>query len=309
MGSRGEVNMAAVTSPHTINLQIGSVCCAIRYRDDEVDSMLRRLYHDFITENPADITIELKETSRMNPDDLETVVARSEYIQEKNRFRTTEKIISGRYDLLRRTIRIAGDKNLLNPDLEVNHLNQLLTMAYYAACVMKYKNNPPEMLVHACGIVHDGYVIIFSGPSESGKSTIARLCSERHIEVINDEMLLVSRPGLNGSVSVRNAPIIGEFQPRRSIAAPLRCVFLLKKGDSTRLHSIDKADAYLHFIRQVISPSCIGQKDKRSVYSLMADFSADITNNVPVYELEFNLDGESLWRIIESVNGAHGGKG
>ena len=66
---------------------------------------------------------------------------------------------------------------------------------------------------------------------------------------------------------------------------------------------LDRTEAYLRFIRQIISPACIGQKDKRSVYSIMADFSAEVIRAVPVYELEFNLDKESLWQIASELEG------
>jgi hypothetical protein len=54
-------------------------------------------------------------------------------------------------------------------------------------------------------------------------------------------------------------------------------------------------------MRQIITPAYIGQKDKRTVLSLMSEFSDDVTRAVPVYELEFNLDGKSLWRTVEEL--------
>ena len=154
------------------------------------------------------------------------------------------------------------------------------------------------MLVHACGILRYGQALVFTGPSDAGKSTIARLFDKQHGEVINDEMLLMSRPSpARKSVSIQSAPIIGDLLPGRNTSAPLRCILLLKQSHKTILHYLDKVDAHLRFMRQIISPVCIGQKDKRSVYSMIADFSAEVTSAVPVYELEFNLDEKSLWQI------------
>lgn len=287
---------------HTLGIQIGSVCCALRCQDTEIHNKLQQLYHNFLTEEPADITIELEVTDRLSLEDLYTSVSKTRYMRKGNRIRTTSKIINGQYDLARRTINITGERSLLDPDIEFNYLNQLLSAAYYSACKVKYNYNPPAMLVHACGILRFGRVLVFTGPSDAGKTTIARLCGERHGEVLNDEMLLMSRPSSNGNgINIQSAPIIGGVSPRRNISAPLRCILLLKQSNKTVLHYLDRVDAYLRFIRQIISPACIGQKDRRSVYSLMADFSAEVTRAIPVYELEFNLDEASLWQIAHEL--------
>jgi hypothetical protein len=57
-------------------------------------------------------------------------------------------------------------------------------------------------------------------------------------------------------------------------------------------------------MRQIISPACVGQKDKRTIYSIMADFSDQVTAAIPVYELEFTLDGEALWQTVGDVQRA-----
>jgi len=45
----------------------------------------------------------------------------------------------------------------------------------------------------------------------------------------------------------------------------------------------------------------IGQRSGRAIYSQMADFSAELTRTIPIYELEFNLDGESLWQVVTEL--------
>jgi hypothetical protein len=283
-------------------LQLGSVCCALKCRDAEDYKKLMKLkrrYHGFLTQQPADITIEMEGTDRLSPDDLSAAIADDKYFHEENLFRSTSQAVSGKYDLMRGYIKITGERGLANPDMEGNHLNQLLSLAYYSACKMKYDGHPPEMIVHACGILRSGQALLFTGPSEAGKTTIARFCRKQDGEVINDEMLLVSRPDKDGNgIKVENAPFLGRVSSGRNIKAPLRCIFLLKKGSETLIRNMDRAEAYLRLMRQIITPAYIGQKDKRAVLSLMSEFSDVLTKSVPVYELEFNLDEKALWWAV-----------
>jgi hypothetical protein len=306
MSSPIEFEPSVPSSNNTINLQLGSVCCALRCDDAEVYNRLKQRYRGFITEQPVDITVKLEGTDRLSPGDLTEALYETRYIHEGgNSFRTTSQIIAGQYDLKHRTISITGERSLVDPDMEFNHLNQLLSLAYYSACKVKYDSNPPPaLLIHACGILRHGQAVVFAGPSESGKTTIARLCGERHGEVLNDEMLLISRPTPDGDgISVQSAPVISGFPPRRNIVAPLRCILLLKRSNKTTVRYLDRVEAYLQFMRQIITPAYIGQRDRKTVYTLMADFSEEVTRAIPVYVLEFNLDEESLWQVVGELEG------
>jgi hypothetical protein len=294
-----EPTEAVALSDSAMNLQIGSVCCALRVKDKEVNTRLQQVYRNFICRQPADITIELERSNHIPTNDLEQVLSHTRYIHEDgNSFRTTSQVISGQYNLAERTVVISGVGSLIDPNFEYNHLNQLLSLAYYSACKIKYNGYPPAMLVHSCAILRHGKAFVFAGPSEAGKTTIARLCGENNGEVLNDETVLMSRPDSDGHVIVQGVPFVSRMSPRRNTAAPLSGIFLLKKGPVTRLNDVERPDAYLKFMRQVVAPAYIGQRDRRAVYSLMAEFSDEITGTIPVYELEFNLDGELLWRTV-----------
>jgi hypothetical protein len=300
----GKAYHRADSAGYALNLQVGNVCCAIKSHDAAIYKRLKRLYRGFLTGQPADITVELEGTERFSLDDLNAALATTEYVHDNNCFRSSSEIVAGQYDLSRGFIKITGEKSLVNPDLELNCLNQLLALAYYSACKVKYDGNPPAMLLHACGILRSGKALLFTGPSEAGKTTIARLCEKRYGSVINDEMLLVSRPGSNGSgedISVQSAPFLGGIPTLHKVTAPLRCILMLKKSDKTLVRPVAKTEAYLKLIRQIITPAYIGQKDKKAVISLMADFSTEVLKTIPVYELEFCLDGESIWRTVSEL--------
>lgn len=294
---------SAAFSNCTVNIQIGSVCCALKCKDDSEYNLVKRLYRDFLTEQPVDLTLELEMTSKMSPADVGEALPETIFTHENgNSFRTSSQIVSGRYDLANRIISITAEKSLSDPDVEFNYINRLISLVYYSACKVKYGGNPPAMLVHSCGIVRHGKAIAFVGPSETGKSTIARLCGDQHGEVLNDEMVLISRPNQSGNgICAQGAPIISEMSPRCNKVAPLHCILMLKRGGRTVVRDLDKAEAFLKFMRQIITPVYIGQKSGRAVYTLMADFTSEVIDAIPIYELEFNLDGEALWQVVTEL--------
>jgi hypothetical protein len=294
------LNKDGVPVENTLRIQLGDVTCALKCSDNDMYERLQKVYCEYETEQSPDITVELEASSRLPLEKLEAAVVKMKYIPINGKgFKTSNRLMSGHYAPARQYIKLKGERALLNPDLKINHLNRLLVLTYYTACKHKYDNTPPAMFVHTCGILRNGMALLFTGPSGAGKTTIARLCGAQEGELINDEMLLVSRPDESSNeIIIKSAPMLGEYSPRRNLNAPLRCIFLLKQGVNCSTHRLDKTEAYIKFIRQVVSPACIGQKDKKSIYSMMADFSVQVTGSIPMYELEFSLDVKSLWKTI-----------
>jgi hypothetical protein len=295
-----------------ICLQVGDIRCALKSRDTEIFPKFKHIYSGFLTRESPDITVELVESDQSVPPDLAAALSNTRYIHDNNQFQTTSHLLSGRYDLTCQSIRFVGIKTLADPTKEFNHLNKMMALAYYSACKIKYDGDIPTMLVHACGLIRRGRALLFTGPSEAGKTTIARLAQGEDCQVINDEILLVSRPApVDHSIIVRSVPVLGRFASRPGAKATLRCIFMLKKGDRTEVRRLTRTEGYLKFMRQVITPAYIGQRDRRAVYSLIAKFSDEITGNVPVFELEFNLDKQKLWqavaRLEETLAGEEGG--
>ena len=303
MSSRTEKRRKENNNGHILGIQIGSVCCGLRCKEDDDFDRLQRLYHDFPAKQPIDINIDLEATDRVNPDDMGSIMSGTVFTHEDNQFRSSSRVVAGSYDLTNRFISITGERSLTDPKRDYNHLNRLIALAYYSACKVKYNGSaPPALLLHCCGIIRNGRAILFSGPSETGKTSIAHMCGEQYGTVLNDEMVLITRPTSNGNgISAQGAPILGGYSTRQNTTVPLSFIMMMKRGDQTAVHNLNKADAYLRLMRQVITPAYIGQKGVRDVYSLMADFSSEVAEAIPIYELEFNLDEKALWQIVTEI--------
>jgi len=93
------------------------------------------------------------------------------------------------------------------------------------------------------------------------------------------------------------------------VSAPLACVLLLKQSDRTALNRLNRTEAYLQFMRQVIAPRDFEGRTKRAMLSQVAEFSDMVTNVVPFYELEFTLNQRALWKTINKLEKSLGREG
>lgn len=299
MNTQGQKSLNSFTFDNTLRIQLGNISCAVVCNNEEVLHKLRRLYSGFLTNEAPDITIELDGSDHMDFVKMGKDSAIIGDLYQTGILRIPCSVITGHHDMSQPQVINLYEKNHNRLNLEMSRLNRLLSLVYYSACKMKYKNGPPAMLVHACGILRQEKVILFAGLSGAGKSTIARLCEHNNDEVVNDEMVLVGQSAINGNdISIQNVPIIGDIPPVRTISAPLSCIFMLKKSHRTLINNLGRTSAYLQLLKQVITPVYIGQENVKEALALMADLSKSITETVPVNELEFNLDQESLWQEI-----------
>jgi hypothetical protein len=306
LATRKETEQAL--SRRWVQIEIGDICCSLACDDEEVLGSLRQLYSNFVSDRPADIGIELNVMGQLGIPLNKLASFGEEVIHSGNDAIAIYRVSVEESNTTNCKVSITSKKSYFEPRLGFKIMNQLLPPAYYGASRMKHHNGHRPMLVHSCGILRQGRVLMFAAPSETGKTTVARLCGTEHGQVINDEMLLVSRPDKGDVLKARGVPIIGGIGQRLNVEAPLSCVLLLKQSKRTALRRVDRLEAYLRFMRQVITPRDFEYRDQRTMLSQIAEFSEAVTKAVPFYELEFTLDGEPLWQAMTELEQSLGKK-
>ncbi len=290
------------SSNHLLEVQLGDFCCRIVCNDKEVADSLAKLYGDFPSTQKPDITLKLEIVKKMGSTEFEAALPEVKFFHDGDYFKTSCSIVVGKRNLDAGNVAMEVEKHIFNQDSGRSYVNHAICSLYYTACKLGHNGNPPAFMVHSCGIIRHDRVLLFSGPSGIGKSTIARLCGEEHGQVINDEAVLVHRPQQgNNTLMVQGIPIIGELPHRLNVTAPLRAVLLLRQGKRTSISRLRRMEAYVRFMRQIACPAFIGQMDKRAIYSMIVDFSNEVTQTVPFYEFEFTLDRTALWEVVEEL--------
>lgn len=145
------------------------------------------------------------------------------------------------------------------------------------------------MLFHAAGVRRHGLAFIFFGPSESGKTTAARLSSS--FQVLNDDLLLLDYRDNRwwaDSTPFTNATQVSP-QPG---SAPLAGLYRLVKDEQVYLESISSAEAAAEVLACVplisSAPACIPQLFSRC---------RSLVTSTPVHRLHFRREA-SFWDLL-----------
>lgn len=305
MNMQKKADSAVLTYRHTIRVQAGDICCMLRCDDEETMARLKELYGDFLSDQYADIILELKTINKVNINMFEELLPKMKISHEAtpdgDLFETPDLTANGGCDLSTGVVTMNVEKHFLDSDVGRGFVNHGVCLVYHTACKLKHGGHPPALIIHSCAVIRNNRVLLFAGPSGIGKTTVARMCGDKYGQVLNDEGVLLSRPDHNSTIMVKGIPILGELPYRLNVTVPLGAVFLLKQADKTSARRLSQMEAYTRFMRQVARPIYMAKQQVREIYALIAEFSDEISRTTPFFELEFTLDQESLWEVVAEV--------
>ncbi len=282
-------------------LQIGPVVCGFSFLRLEDCRDFKENYHDFLTGEPADVTVRLETVKQFDPAALDQMMKTTTYTHQDNRFWTSSGVAFGNYNLSRGIISIVVERKLAELTGQSNYLNKLLKLVYYSACRAKFGDRPfPAMMIEGCSIMRHGRAIIFTGPLT--QIALSGFLQVEGADIINDETVLLSRYDNGNGITLENVPIANSAPLKRSGVLPAGAIFFLKPGERSFIRKLEAAEACIKLIRQITNPAYIGQTSKREIYTVMADFSADVAERLPMYEIECAADQQGWNEIITTID-------
>jgi hypothetical protein len=148
------------------------------------------------------------------------------------------------------------------------------------------------LMLHACGVVVDGKGYVFAGPSNAGKTTLARLWHAfSDATVLGDECLILRRK--DDQFWVYGTPWVGEaglFSPR---GVPVEQIFFIEHGQQNLVSPISAGSA----AKKLLAQSILTPYDAFAV-EFGLDFCLDFVAAVPAYVLGFVPD-QSAIRLLQ----------
>lgn len=149
-------------------------------------------------------------------------------------------------------------------------------------------------VLHASGVIQNRRAWVFCGPSDAGKTTIARLAGGRR--VLNDETVAIVKRGRGYTACA--TPFFGEGGPVMAEAraqAPLRGMCFLHKAKHFAHRRLTASQAVGRAFSQVFLP----KRDHRVVAGILETLS-DFAGRVPCYDLFFPPQPE-LWEYLDGI--------
>jgi hypothetical protein len=144
------------------------------------------------------------------------------------------------------------------------------------------------LMLHACGIAVDGKGYIFAGPSDVGKTTLARLWSEfSGATILGDECLIVRRK--QNRFWVYGTPWVGEAGLFSPLGVPVERVFFVDHDQQNLVSPISAEQA----VKKLLAQSILTPYDAFAVESGL-DFGLSFVSLVPAYEFGFVPDRSAV---------------
>lgn len=132
-------------------------------------------------------------------------------------------------------IRLEREGRVIRAYLDVEKLPGLSVSSFL--CSVQTALLLPEtgrFILHASYIVHEGQAILFTAPSQTGKSTQARFWQERcGARIVNEDRVIVSCE--KGVYYAHGCWATGTAGVTDNVSAPLRCVVLLGQSPENRV--------------------------------------------------------------------------
>jgi hypothetical protein len=263
------------TSDHQVVIEIGGIPIALQTSDPDFVSILRDRYGDYMHSGVnSDFTfqVELIPPGAFNPDDdAEVWLEDGEWRLERGDFRATWNPES-RQGLIRQS----ANPYSIDSVLRITHTLLLARTGGF--------------LLHASSAVRNGKAFLFSGLSEAGKTTIARLAPP-DVALLTDEASYVRR--VDDQYLAYGTPFAGELgTPGKNISAPIAALYFLAKAQQNQIEKMEPAEAIRRLMRNILffahDPKLV-----RMVFESACAFVAA----VPVYQLSFFPD-ERVWDLI-----------
>jgi hypothetical protein len=256
-------------------IKIGGLAIEVQTTDAEFERQLRRRYRDYA--RPGEIPQFALRVQLIAPDTFDAD-ADVEVWLEGGEWRMRRGDFEARWNPAERQGQVLQSANPYSIDSVLRIVHTLMLA--------------PEggFLVHASSAVRNGKAYLFSGVSEAGKTTIARLAPS-DVALLTDEASYVRKQ--NGRYLAYGTPFAGELgAPGKNISAPIEALYLLEKGGENRIEEIAPAMAVRRLLRNILffahQPELVGQ-----VFESVCSFVAA----VPVFQLTFFPD-ERVWELI-----------
>ncbi len=153
------------------------------------------------------------------------------------------------------------------------------------------------VILHASYIVHNGRAILFTAPSETGKSTQAELWRQlRSARIVNGDRAAIRVE--NGGVVACGVPFAGSSQYCENVTAPLAAIVCLGQAPQTTIQPLGGYRAF----RRIWEGCSVNTWDRTDV-EMATGLLQHVLEKVPVFQLDCTPDESAVIALEEMLKG------
>jgi len=260
---------------HELAIEIGGIPIALRTTDPAFLKLLQDRYAEYVKTGIRSefvFDVDLVSSSMSDPDaEVRVWMQDGEWQLERGDFRAE-------WNPARRQGHIRQTANVYAIDSVLRIVHTLLLA--------------PEggFLLHASSAVRNGNAFLFSGLSEAGKTTMARLAPS-DVVLLTDEASYVRRVG--AQYCAFGTPFAGDLgEPGKNVSAPISALYLLAKATDNRVTPVEPTEAVRRLMRNILFFA-----EDAALVNLIFQSACAFVATVPVFELSFFPD-RRVWDLI-----------
>jgi len=145
-----------------------------------------------------------------------------------------------------------------------------------------------QLVLHCAYVCHDGKAILFSAPSETGKTTQANLWEKyMNSKTINGDRALLKKN--HHQWIAQGWPVCGSSEVCHHIQTPVKAIVMLKQGPANHVEKLTPAQSFT----QLYSQMTINKWQVKDHMKAM-DLIDQIIKDVPIYGLTCTISKEAV---------------
>lgn len=155
--------------------------------------------------------------------------------------------------------------------------------------------NWEAIVLHCAYVEYEGEAILFSAPSETGKTTQANLWEKyKGARTVNGDRALLQRK--NGRWIARGWPVCGSSEVCHKEDMPVRAIVMLSQGKTDVVSSLAPIQAF----SQVYSQITVNRWN-RGAHTLAMDLIEQLVTEVPVWHLSCTISEQAVDCLYQTL--------
>ena len=180
----------------------------------------------------------------------------------------------------------------LYSDLTTDYMLHLVLGEAIAFCQTVRGNT----VLHSAAASYKGQAMLFSAPSETGKSTHTSLwkkCYTDDVVLFNDDTPIITE--IDNNFYACGTPWSGKTEINENEIFPLKAIIFLKQGKENSIRNLSTIEAVVKLLEETKKPIFDNLMD------IHMEIITNIIKNIPIYELTCNISKEAVDLVKKTV--------